>query len=142
MCFFKQKAAYEVRISDWSSDVCSSDLGPDLRERPGPGVAAGGRRTGGPKRDVLDSSGDDHLDRTGPTGETEGGRRRSRAGDGGRRRPDTGRGILCHQGESSGGGAGRRPAGPIHGVPILDEVVGPARRREATGTPKPLIGGA
>src|SRR3546814_17210301 len=27
MCFFiKQKTAYEMRISDWSSDVCSSDL--------------------------------------------------------------------------------------------------------------------
>src|SRR3546814_6391901 len=27
-CFFyKQKTAYEMRISDWSSDVCSSDLG-------------------------------------------------------------------------------------------------------------------
>src|SRR3546814_3351322 len=26
--FFKQKTAYEVRISDWSSDVCSSDLEP------------------------------------------------------------------------------------------------------------------
>src|SRR3546814_9808755 len=25
--FFKQKTAYEVRVSDWSSDVCSSDLG-------------------------------------------------------------------------------------------------------------------
>src|SRR3546814_6179794 len=24
--FFKQKTAYELRISDWSSDVCSSDL--------------------------------------------------------------------------------------------------------------------
>src|SRR3546814_3344171 len=34
MFFFKQKTAYEMRISDWSSDVCSSDLeeigeGPD-----------------------------------------------------------------------------------------------------------------
>src|SRR3546814_15009980 len=32
MCFFfffKQKTAYEMRISDWSSDVCSSDLGAD-----------------------------------------------------------------------------------------------------------------
>src|SRR3546814_15656305 len=31
MCvvFFKQKTAYEVRISDWSSDVCSSDLDGD-----------------------------------------------------------------------------------------------------------------
>src|SRR3546814_11975342 len=30
MCFFvfKQKTAYEMRISDWSSDVCSSDLQP------------------------------------------------------------------------------------------------------------------
>src|SRR3546814_1071781 len=26
--FFKQKTAYDVRISDWSSDVCSSDLSP------------------------------------------------------------------------------------------------------------------
>src|SRR3546814_9934951 len=26
--FVKQKTAYEMRISDWSSDVCSSDLGP------------------------------------------------------------------------------------------------------------------
>src|SRR3546814_4169049 len=31
LCFFflKQNAAYEVRISDWSSDVCSSDLSAD-----------------------------------------------------------------------------------------------------------------
>src|SRR3546814_17941592 len=33
--FFKQETAYEMRISDWSSDVCSSDLG-----------AAGGLGTG------------------------------------------------------------------------------------------------
>src|SRR3546814_3282562 len=26
VCFFMQKTAYEMRISDWSSDVCSSDL--------------------------------------------------------------------------------------------------------------------
>src|SRR3546814_4374408 len=30
--FFKQKTAYEMRISDWSSDVCSSDL-PEVRDR-------------------------------------------------------------------------------------------------------------
>src|SRR3546814_20009022 len=30
--FFKQKTAYEMRISDWSSDVCSSDLRDWLRE--------------------------------------------------------------------------------------------------------------
>src|SRR3546814_1069784 len=28
MFFFQQKTAYEMRISDWSSDVCSSDLAP------------------------------------------------------------------------------------------------------------------
>src|SRR3546814_9454320 len=47
--FFKQKTAYEMRISDWSSDVCSSDLNPlramvmktlpfSLREHPGRAV--------------------------------------------------------------------------------------------------------
>src|SRR3546814_3841305 len=35
--FFKQKTAYEMRISDWSSDVCSSDL-PALEQD---GVAGG-----------------------------------------------------------------------------------------------------
>src|SRR3546814_13046404 len=35
MCVvFKQKTAYEMRISDWSSDVCSSDL--DFSNHPGP----------------------------------------------------------------------------------------------------------
>src|SRR3546814_14709418 len=43
--FFKQKTAYEMRISDWSSDVCSSDLClPSsllrLRFQPAPHVAA------------------------------------------------------------------------------------------------------
>src|SRR3546814_3187635 len=28
--FFKQKTAYEMRISDWSSDVCSSDLAAEI----------------------------------------------------------------------------------------------------------------
>src|SRR3546814_2760750 len=35
--FFKQKTAYEMRISDWSSDVCSSDL--QLAVGPQVGVA-------------------------------------------------------------------------------------------------------
>src|SRR3546814_8764995 len=41
--FFKQKTAYEMRISDWSSDVCSSDL-----------LATRGRdrRDAGPARDA------------------------------------------------------------------------------------------
>src|SRR3546814_4459301 len=34
-CFFKQKAAYDVRISDWSSDVCSSDLFEKSADFPG-----------------------------------------------------------------------------------------------------------
>src|SRR3546814_8864384 len=38
--FFKQKTAYEMRISDWSSDVCSSDLG----KRPKQAVALLARR--------------------------------------------------------------------------------------------------
>src|SRR3546814_4815654 len=33
--FFKQKTAYEMRISDWSSDVCSSDLDKALGDRIG-----------------------------------------------------------------------------------------------------------
>src|SRR3546814_15471503 len=45
--FFKQKTAYEMRISDWSSDVCSSDL-----HQPGAvGTAAGhGRCHAGDRR--------------------------------------------------------------------------------------------
>src|SRR3546814_1154226 len=46
--FFKQKTAYEMRISDWSSDVCSSDLRRSCchgaarrRRRPGHRRAAG-----------------------------------------------------------------------------------------------------
>src|SRR3546814_1099921 len=53
--FFKQKTAYEMRISDWSSDVCSSDLrrlragGTDPREDGQGGDPRGrcGRGTGG-----------------------------------------------------------------------------------------------
>src|SRR3546814_8155279 len=47
--FFKQKTAYEMRISDWSSDVCSSDLVPGLEgcipapAREDPRGGAGGR---------------------------------------------------------------------------------------------------
>src|SRR3546814_4531751 len=49
--FFKQKTAYEMRISDWSSDVCSSDL-PAVLSRgplrgPGRGLAADRRHSGG-----------------------------------------------------------------------------------------------
>src|SRR3546814_5204437 len=39
--FFKQKTAYEMRISDWSSDVCSSDLFNADYLEPGDNVATG-----------------------------------------------------------------------------------------------------
>src|SRR3546814_20926557 len=43
MFFFKHKTAYEMRISDWSSDVCASDLRP---LRPHPLVHVLGREVG------------------------------------------------------------------------------------------------
>src|SRR3546814_8875807 len=39
--FFKQKPAYEMRISDWSSDVCSSDLARDDGRVAGTSAAVG-----------------------------------------------------------------------------------------------------
>src|SRR3546814_9700991 len=47
--FFKQKPAYDMRISDWSSDVCSSDLnvaamGGHYVDRPPPTYAQPGQR--------------------------------------------------------------------------------------------------
>src|SRR3546814_10716874 len=54
--FFKQKTAYEMRISDWSSDVCSSDLVSTSKalgtsiERGGSCGARGKSWAGGPKK--------------------------------------------------------------------------------------------
>src|SRR3546814_6158302 len=46
--FFKQKTAYEMRISDWSSDVCSSDLHGGRERLHASGCdAARGQRCGG-----------------------------------------------------------------------------------------------
>src|SRR3546814_15312229 len=42
VCFFKRKTAYDVRISDWSSDVCSSDLGRLDRRADAPLLDRGG----------------------------------------------------------------------------------------------------
>src|SRR3546814_8677694 len=58
--FFKQKTAYEMRISDWSSDVCSSDLGDgDIEETNGassadPGDAGGVRAARARRRHLGD----------------------------------------------------------------------------------------
>src|SRR3546814_13323058 len=38
--FFKQKTSYEMRFSDWSSDVCSSDLPDAVRAVPARGLSA------------------------------------------------------------------------------------------------------
>src|SRR3546814_1080517 len=57
--FFKQKTAYEMRISDWSSDVCSSDLmqaagighaGANIDHRVAVGKAGGGQQDLGNRR--------------------------------------------------------------------------------------------
>src|SRR3546814_2993430 len=65
VCFFKRKTAYGSRIRDWSSDVCSSDLGHDRRQHRragrhfdhrhrGPVAAAdGGQRRTQRDRDVV-----------------------------------------------------------------------------------------
>src|SRR3546814_6993224 len=61
MCVFccKQKTAYEMRISDWSSDVCSSDLGYAgpyrllLRVEEGRLVFDIGREDGAPLESVI-----------------------------------------------------------------------------------------
>src|SRR3546814_4530304 len=66
--FFKQKTAYEMRISDWSSDVCSSDLRP-LRAGP---RAQGrhGRLSRGPARKgrAKDTRRPDRLQQGAPGG--------------------------------------------------------------------------
>src|SRR3546814_6400480 len=48
--FFKQKTAYEMRISDWSSDVCSSDLAATVL----PDLAGQGLLRGQPPAQVLE----------------------------------------------------------------------------------------
>src|SRR3546814_19298783 len=55
--FFKQKTAYEMRISDWSSDVCSSDLlDVEVADR---AVGQPGDRLGSDRRaQLLDQEGD------------------------------------------------------------------------------------
>src|SRR3546814_4544682 len=71
--FFKQKTAYEMRISDWSSDVCSSDLQEQFAgfkatallpgwQRPTPAV---GRQHGGRRHavDADNAASDAHLQR-------------------------------------------------------------------------------
>src|SRR3546814_7305012 len=65
--FFKQKTAYEMRISDWSSDVCSSDLrfqgipleqGAHVHNQVGnPGIKVHRNKTGNPGTERVTESG-------------------------------------------------------------------------------------
>src|SRR3546814_7217764 len=65
--FFKQKTAYDLRISDWSSDVCSSDLQLGLRycaaltESPGDGTRLARERAS--DTDVVVAVGGDEIGR-------------------------------------------------------------------------------
>src|SRR3546814_21154079 len=58
--FFKQKTAYEMRISDWSSDVCSSDLAQGVGYHQQGGADVGG--DGAPEGRKA-GEGEDHEDR-------------------------------------------------------------------------------
>src|SRR3546814_13906373 len=70
---FKQKTAYEMRISDWSSDVCSSDLTPTMRgviDLDSGGVTVrvgvlGGGNVGGPLIELIAARGHEIGARTG-----------------------------------------------------------------------------
>src|SRR3546814_5075786 len=53
--FFKQKTAYEMRISDWSSDVCSSDLPENIDLRPDPSEPIFCHPSGQPIKDYKHS---------------------------------------------------------------------------------------
>src|SRR3546814_15596775 len=86
LCFFKQKTAYEMRISDWSSDVCSSDLAGALDHPHVGGVGqigrdadAGGLRSGHPAghlRGLLPGVPCRVLDQPSVAGQVGGGARR------------------------------------------------------------------
>src|SRR3546814_16195471 len=69
--FFKQKTAYEMRISDWSSDVCSSDL--DLAAVGGaPGAVGGQPRAVDQQRpQILDEAGLQLVVQLGVVGEDD-----------------------------------------------------------------------
>src|SRR3546814_6245101 len=62
--FFKQKTAYEMRISDWSSDVCSSDLRPghDVEDQPQHHHDPGGPETPVPAHLLAERAGDQRRD--------------------------------------------------------------------------------
>src|SRR3546814_14893696 len=62
---FKRKTAYEMRISDWSSDVCSSDLQGAMERRNELRWVVGAQRLG---RDILDHQELDPVEQLGGRG--------------------------------------------------------------------------
>src|SRR3546814_8747681 len=80
--FFKQKTTYEMRISDWSSDVCSSDLaGPRHAAVDGPQPRVRGAGRGGHPR-AFDA---DQVQPPGGAVRADDGQRQRRAAPGGSR---------------------------------------------------------
>src|SRR3546814_16197624 len=65
--FFKQKTAYEMRISDWSSDVCSSDLSQEKDDGEGSWIADKRRRNvrGAARRGRVEGEGGANRQREG-----------------------------------------------------------------------------
>src|SRR3546814_7082306 len=61
--FFKQKTAYEMRISDWSSDVCSSDLRARIGEGRGEVVLCEIGADAVLAREMARADGDEHRAR-------------------------------------------------------------------------------
>src|SRR3546814_4247574 len=60
--FFKQKTEYEMRISDWSSDVCSSDLDEKKERTPGNSHIKASRHRRNPANPVCHPLIDHHTD--------------------------------------------------------------------------------
>src|SRR3546814_5414161 len=103
-CFFKQKTAYEMRISDWSSDVCSSDLSAQREDETGRGEGAGEDRSIGADLGEDESS----PERPPAKAIAEAGRRQR--GERGNADQQAGEGETVVAAPRRGGGRGRAQA--------------------------------
>src|SRR3546814_66578 len=103
--FFKQKTAYEMRISDWSSDVCSSDLRHERHPR-------GVRRQQAGRRDRREQQLSDPREREDRLQRGRQGRRRGKPG----RRPEAGTGKA-----GPGPGAVAQPASEARPLSLSKE---------------------
>src|SRR3546814_1489886 len=138
--FFKQKTAYEMRISDWSSDVCSSDLqvegaAASLDVGPQRLGHVGGRAGGYVPGEALEGQTVDTLHRP---GDGLGGR----AAVVGNAAPDRHAVLpidltparLGGLGLGLGGGGGEALGGDPDAEPAVAEPTGPVHRRGGTST--------